>query len=128
MHCLIKLRDSDVMGKIVEITNGAQERAFDLVREPDALYLYVKCSDVHKHSKIVKIKLSDVLYQIWRAMTSVEKHKACKMINSLIAAIEKLHRVPSSDPKKRVHYAGANYHITCEANSGIFYYRLLVRR
>ena len=37
MHCLIKLRDSDVMGKIVEITNGAQERAFDLVREPDAV-------------------------------------------------------------------------------------------
>ena len=89
MHCLIKLRDSDVMGKIVEITNGGQERAFDLVREPDALYLYVKCSDVHKHSKIVKIKLSDVLYQIWRAMTSVEKHKACKMINSLIAADRK---------------------------------------
>ena len=49
------------MGKIAEITNAEQERAFDLIREPDALYLCVKCSDSKKHSKIVKIKLSDVL-------------------------------------------------------------------
>ena len=86
MLCLTRLEDRGVMGKIAEITNGEQERAFDLVREPDALYLHVKCSDVHKHSRIVRIKLSDVLYQIWKAMTSVEKRKACKMINSLIAA------------------------------------------
>lgn len=39
------------MGKIAEITNAEQERAFDLIREPDALYLCVKCSDSKKHSK-----------------------------------------------------------------------------
>ena len=41
------------MGKIAGITNAEQERAFDLIREPDALYLCVKCSDSKKHSKIV---------------------------------------------------------------------------
>lgn len=61
------------MGKIAEITNAEQERAFDLIREPDALYLCVKCSDSKKHSKIVKIKLSDVLYQVWREMSLLEK-------------------------------------------------------
>lgn len=72
------------MGKIAEITNAEQERAFDLIREPDALYLCVKCSDSKKHSKIVKIKLSDVLYQVWREMSLLEKQKAFKCFTELV--------------------------------------------
>ena len=53
------------MGKIAEIKNGGQDRTFDLLREPDALYLSVKCSDNKGHSKILKIKVTDVVYQIW---------------------------------------------------------------
>lgn len=50
------------MGKIAEIINADQKRTFDLIREPDALYLSVKCSDNENHSKVLKIKLSDALY------------------------------------------------------------------
>ncbi|MEE1257248.1 MAG: hypothetical protein UHN47_12145 [Lachnospiraceae bacterium] len=78
------------MGKIAEIKNGNQVRTFDLVRESDALYLSVKCSDNNCHSKIIKIKVSDVLYQIWKKMTGKEKREACKMINNLIAADKKI--------------------------------------
>ena len=53
------------MGKIAEIINADQKRTFDLIREPDALYLSVKCSDNENHSKVLNIKLSDVLYQVW---------------------------------------------------------------
>lgn len=74
------------MGKIAEITNAEQERAFDLIREPDALYLCVKCSDSKKHSKIVKIKLSDVLYQVWREMSLLEKQKTFKCFTELVEA------------------------------------------
>ena len=42
------------MGKIAEIINTDQKRTFDLIREPDALYLSVKCSDKEKHSKVLK--------------------------------------------------------------------------
>ena len=72
------------MGKIAEITNAEQERAFDLIREPDALYLCVKCSDSKKQSKIVKIKLSDVLYQVWREMSLLEKRKTFKCFTELV--------------------------------------------
>lgn len=72
------------MGKIAEITNAEQERAFDLIRESDALYLCVKCSDSKKHSKIVKIKLSDVLYQVWREMSLLEKRKTFKCFTELV--------------------------------------------
>lgn len=72
------------MGKIAEITNAEQERAFDLIREPDALYLCVKCSDSKKHSKIVKIKLSDVLYQVWREMSLLEKQMTFKCFTELV--------------------------------------------
>lgn len=74
------------MGKLTEIRNCTQDRAFDLIREPDALYLSVKCSDSNKHCKVVRIKVSDVLYQIWDKMTRNEKQQACKMISNLIAA------------------------------------------
>lgn len=77
------------MVKIAEIRNAEQCRIFDLIRESDALYIDVKCSDNGKHSKILRIKLSDVLYQIWRAMTSVEKRKVCNMINNLISIDKK---------------------------------------
>lgn len=72
------------MGKIAEIRNEDQERTFDLIREADALYLSVKCSDSNKHSRIIRVKVSDVFYQIWLKMTFAEKRKACQFINSLI--------------------------------------------
>lgn len=78
------------MGKIAEIKNGNQDRTFDLVREPDALYLSVKCSDNKGHSKILKIKVSDVLYQIWKNMTFREKDAICKMVRNLIATDQKI--------------------------------------
>lgn len=40
------------MGKITEIKNCNQDRIFDLIREPDALYLSVKCSDNKGHRTI----------------------------------------------------------------------------
>jgi len=76
------------MGRIAKIRNENQDRAFDLIREPDALYLSIKCSD-NGHSKFVRIKVSDVLYQIWRKMSSLEKKKACHYINDLITTDKK---------------------------------------
>ena len=73
------------MGKIAEIKNGNQDRTFDLLREPDALYLNVKCSDNKGHSKILKIKVTDVLYQVWNKMTGKEKRATIRMINNLVA-------------------------------------------
>ena len=77
------------MGKIAKIKNCNQDRTFDLIRGSDALYLSVKCSDNKGHSKILKIKVSDVLYQIWKKMTGKEKREACKMISNLIEADKK---------------------------------------
>lgn len=73
------------MGKIAEIRNCNQERTFDLIREADALYLSVKCSDNKGHSKILKIKVSDVLYQIWGKMTCKERLKACYVFDRLMS-------------------------------------------
>ena len=66
------------MSKIAEIRNETQDRTFDLIRESDALYLSVKCTDQDHHSRIIKIKLSDVLYQVWRHMTSGERRRMCQ--------------------------------------------------
>lgn len=73
------------MGKIAEIINTDQKRTFDLIREPDALYLSVKCSDNENHSKVLKIKLSDVLYQVWKHMTSSEKRELFQFFNKMVA-------------------------------------------
>lgn len=71
------------MGKIAEIINADQKRTFDLIREPDALYLSVKCSDNENHSKVLKIKLSDVLYQVWKHMTSSEKRELFRFFTQM---------------------------------------------
>lgn len=73
------------MGKLAEIRNCSQKRVFDLIREPDTLYLSVKCSDSNKHCKVVRIRLSDVLYQIWGKMNSKEKREVFRLISNLIA-------------------------------------------
>lgn len=52
------------MGKLVDIKNGQQEKAFELHKEQDALCLHVKCSDNKRRHKIVEIKVNNVLYQI----------------------------------------------------------------
>ena len=73
------------MGKIAEIINTDQKRTFDLIREPDALYLSVKCSDKEKHSKVIKIKLSDVLYQVWKHKKSSERQELYQFYNQMVA-------------------------------------------
>lgn len=73
------------MGKVAEIINADQKRTFDLIREPDALYLSVKCSDKENHSKVLKSKLSDVLYQVWKHMTSSEKRELFQFFNRMVA-------------------------------------------
>lgn len=73
------------MGKIAEIINADQKRTFDLLREPDALYLSVKCSDKENHSKVLKIKLSDVLYQVWKHITFSEKRELFQLFNQMVA-------------------------------------------
>ncbi len=78
------------MSKIAEIKNGDQARTFDLMRESDALYLSVKCSDNRGHSKILQIKVSDVLYQIWKYMTLREKRDVIKTVQNLIATDQKI--------------------------------------
>ncbi len=52
------------MDKLIDVKNAKQEKAFELHGDSEALYLNVKCSDSKHHSRIVVIKLSDVLYQI----------------------------------------------------------------
>lgn len=64
------------MGKIAEIRNEEKCRTFDLIRETDALYIDVKCSDNGRHSKILRIKVSDVLYQIWGVIDLCRKAKS----------------------------------------------------
>ena len=65
------------MEKLVDIKNVQQEKAFELYREPDALYLHVKCSDNKKGHRIVVIKVSDVIYQIAKAVGSEEWATIC---------------------------------------------------
>ena len=73
------------MAKIAEIINGDQERTFDLLREPIGLYLQVKIHDVKRknRSRILRIAISDVLYQIWTKMTPTEKKALCTEIDKL---------------------------------------------
>lgn len=78
------------MSKIAEIKNSDQARTFDLMRESDVLYFSVKCSDNRGHSKILQIKVSDVLYQIWKYMTLREKRDAIKTVQNLIATDQKI--------------------------------------
>ncbi len=73
------------MAKIAEIINGDQERTFDLLREPIGLYLQVKIHDGKRknRSRILRIAISDVLYQIWTKMTPTEKKALCTEIDKL---------------------------------------------
>jgi hypothetical protein len=60
------------MGKLVDIKNGAQEKAFELHSDDNALYLRVKCSDNKRGHRYVDIKVSDVIYQIAQAASPEE--------------------------------------------------------
>ena len=64
----------------VPIIDGDGKKALELVREPEGLFLYVKCSD-NKHKKQYrKVCMSDALYQMFVHMTNVEREiyiKAC---------------------------------------------------
>lgn len=73
------------MEKIAEIINGNQERTFDLLRESTGLYLQVKIHDGKRknRSRILRIAISDVLYQVWTKMTPTEKKVLCTEIDKL---------------------------------------------
>ena len=73
------------MAKIAEIINGDQERTFDLLRESAGLFLQVKIHDGKRknRSRILRIAISDVLYQVWTKMTPMEKKDLCTEIDKL---------------------------------------------
>ena len=68
------------MGKLIDVKNADQEKAFELHSEPDALYLNVKCSDKKHHSRVVCIKVSDAIYQIARAAGPEQWRSVCSNI------------------------------------------------
>jgi hypothetical protein len=75
------------MAKIAEIINGEQDRTFDLLREPTGLFLQVKIHDSKRknHSRILRITISDVLYQVWKKMTPAEKKALCNELDRMKA-------------------------------------------
>lgn len=68
------------MGKLIDIKNGAQEKAFELHSDEDALYLSVKCSDNRKGHRYVDIKVSDAIYQIAKAAGAAEWKNVCNQL------------------------------------------------
>lgn len=65
------------MGKLVDVKNEKQEKAFELHSDPDALYLSVKCSDNKHHHRVVAIKVSDAVYQIAKAVGPERWRSVC---------------------------------------------------
>lgn len=65
------------MGKLIDVRNEEQEKAFERHSEPDALYLYVKCSNNKHYSRIIRIKVSDLLYQIAKTVGSEQWRFVC---------------------------------------------------
>lgn len=65
------------MEKLIDIKNKEQEKAFELHRDSNVLYLNIKCSDSRRHHKIVTINVSDVIYQIIKAIGSDEWRAIC---------------------------------------------------
>lgn len=71
------------MGKLVDIKNGEQEKAFELHSTDKALYLSVKCSNSKKGYRYVDIKVSDVLYQIAKAAAPEEWMGVCSQLHTM---------------------------------------------
>lgn len=71
------------MGKLVDIKNGEQEKAFELHSDDEALYLSVKCSDKKKGHRFVDIKVSDAIYQIAKAASSEEWLGVCTQLQTM---------------------------------------------
>jgi hypothetical protein len=69
------------MGKLIDIKNGEQEKAFELHSCNNALYLSVKCSDNRKGHRYVDIKVSDVIYQIAKVATPEEWRGVCNQLH-----------------------------------------------
>lgn len=69
------------MGKLIDVKNEDQEKAFELHSAPDALYLSVKCSNNKHHCRLVYIKVSDVLYQIAKAIGPDKWQDICKQVH-----------------------------------------------
>ena len=71
------------MGKLVDIKNGEQEKAFELHSDDKALYLSVKCSDNKKGHRFVDIKVSDAIYQIAKAASAEEWLGVCTQLQAM---------------------------------------------
>lgn len=71
------------MGKLIDVKNADQEKAFELYSEPDALYLNVKCSDNKHHHRVVTIKVSDAIYQIAKAVGPERWRTECGDVNTM---------------------------------------------
>ena len=71
------------MGKIIEIRNDNNRRICDLVRESKELYLSVKCNDNKCNSKILKIKITTLLYHILSNITEEEKNILIRELKSV---------------------------------------------
>jgi hypothetical protein len=67
------------MGKLIQIKDGEQRKTFEVECAPDALYFNFKCYSSHQKEKyrIIHIKLSDVIYQIFTQLTPEERTKYC---------------------------------------------------
>lgn len=57
----------------IPITDSNGKKAFELVREPKGLFLYVKCSNNRHKKEYRKICMSDALYQMFLYMTDAER-------------------------------------------------------
>ncbi len=69
------------MRKLVDVRNEDQEKVFELHSNPDGLYLSVKCSDNKHHHKVVFIRVSDMIYQIIKAIGLERWRLVCDQMN-----------------------------------------------
>ena len=69
------------MRKLVDVRNEDQEKAFELHSHSDGLYLSVKCSDNKHHYKVVFIRVSDMIYQIIKAIGLERWRLVCDQMN-----------------------------------------------
>ena len=65
----------------IPIRDSDGNKAFELVREPKGLFLYVKCSDNKHKKKYRKICTSDALYQMFVSMTESERKTYIRACN-----------------------------------------------
>lgn len=68
------------MGKLADIKNEDQQKAFELYSDGTDSYLSVKCSDNKRGHRFVAIKLKDALHQISQAVGADERRSICDQL------------------------------------------------